>query len=114
MVTVVPVSERVDPVAAPIFGVVRDGLVANTKEPDPCSSDITVISSADVVEAKSESLFDVVAIVPVVGRVTFVDAVAVRVMGYAPDVVRLSARVIVLVELSTPVPPFVPARIPLT
>lgn len=111
---VVPVNDKVDPVAAPIFGVVKVGVLAKTKDPVPVSSDITLINSADVVAAKSESLFDVVAIVPVVGRVTLVDAVAVRVIGYAPDVVRLSPRVIVFVELSTPVPPFVPARIPLT
>ena len=114
MVMVCPVRDRVDPVAAPIFGVVKVGVLAKTKDPVPVSSDITVISSAEVVAAKSESLFNVVVIVPVVGRVTFVNAVVVRVSAYAPEVVRFPPSVIVFVELSTPVPPFVPARIPST
>ena len=46
-----------------------------------------------------------VARVPVVGRVTVVFAVAVRVVLNAPEVVRLPPRVIVLVPLLTPVPP---------
>ena len=96
MVMVCPVRDRVDPVAAPIFGVVKVGVLAKTKDPVPVSSDITVISSAEVVAAKSESLFNVVVIVPVVGRVTFVDAVVVKVSAYAPEVVRFPPSVIVL------------------
>jgi hypothetical protein len=47
-----------------------------------------------------------VARVPVVGRVTLVVAVAVRVVAKAPDVVRLPPRVIVLPVFATPVPPY--------
>jgi hypothetical protein len=48
----------------------------------------------------------VVARVPVVGRVTLVVAVAVRVVANAPDVVKLPPRVIVLPVFATPVPPY--------
>ena len=46
-------------------------------------------------------------IVPLVGRVTEVLAVAVIVVEYAPDKVRLPPIVIVLAPLLTPVPPYV-------
>ena len=50
--------------------------------------------------------------VPVVGRVTFVLAVVVKVRGNAPDVVRLSPSVIVFPVFATPVPPRSPVIIP--
>jgi hypothetical protein len=46
-----------------------------------------------------------VAKVPVVGSVTLVPAVTVRVVANAPDVVKLPPRVIVEAPLLTPVPP---------
>lgn len=50
-----------------------------------------------------------VAKVPVVGNVTLVVAVSVRVVPNAPDVVKLPPNVIVLPVLATPVPPYCPA-----
>jgi hypothetical protein len=44
--------------------------------------------------------------VPVVGNVTFVEPVVVSVRGFAPDVVRSPANVIVCDPLFSPVPPF--------
>ena len=44
---------------------------------------------------------------------TVVLAVTVNVVVNAPDVVRLPPRVMVLVPLFTPVPPFAPATVPL-
>lgn len=52
-------------VAAPSVGVVRLGLVANTKAPVPVSSEMTPASSAEVVEANAFSLLLVVARVAV-------------------------------------------------
>jgi len=43
----------------PMFGVTRVGLVANTRAPEPVSSEITPASSAEVVAAKAESLLAV-------------------------------------------------------
>jgi len=59
-----------------------------------------------------------VANVPVVGRVTEVLAVAVKVVVYAPEVVKFPPSVIVLEPLLTPVPPYVgditePIHVPL-
>ena len=59
-----------------------------------------------------------VAKVPVVGRVTEVLAVAVKVVVYAPEVVKFPPSVIVLEPLLTPVPPYVgditePTHVPL-
>jgi hypothetical protein len=42
------VKLRLDPVAAPIFGVTSVGVFANTNEPVPVSSEIAVANSADV------------------------------------------------------------------
>lgn len=53
-----------------------------------------------------------VASVPVVGSVTFVAPVLVRVIEFAPLVTKLPPSVIVLLPLFTPVPPFVPAICP--
>jgi hypothetical protein len=59
----VPVSApdrtRDVPVAAPIAGVTRVGVLANTKAPVPVSSEITPASSADEVAASAEILLDV-------------------------------------------------------
>ncbi len=65
----------------PKSGVVKAGDVANTNRPEPVSLEITPASSADVVAAKSLSLFDVVAKVPLVGKVTPVVPVAVNVVA---------------------------------
>ena len=53
-----------------------------------------------------------VAKVPVVGKVTVVAAVLVKVVAKAPEVVKFPPKVIVLVPLSTPVPPLAPGKIP--
>ena len=50
------------PVATPIDGVVSVGLVANTRAPEPVSSEITPASCADVVAANCASVAAVVAI----------------------------------------------------
>ena len=61
-----------------------------------------------------------VAKVPVVGKVTFVDAVLVSVVAKLPDVVKsfpveiLPPRVIVFPVFATPVPPFAPGNVPVT
>ena len=49
-----------------------------------------------------------VAKVPLVGNVTLVSAVEVKVVANAPEVVRFPPNVIVLDPLFTPVPPYVP------
>ena len=65
-----PERTREVPVAAPIFGVTSVGVLAKTSAPEPVSSEITEISSAEEVAAKSESLLLVTATVPVkFGRV---------------------------------------------
>jgi hypothetical protein len=71
--------------ATPIFGVTRVGEVAKTRDPVPVSSLMTPRSSSDVVAANTLSLFAVDARVPLVGKVTDVDPVAVRVTGNPPD-----------------------------
>jgi hypothetical protein len=48
---------------------------------------------------------DSVAKVPVVGSVTFVDPVEVKVIEFAPEVTKFPPKVIVLDPLFTPVPP---------
>ena len=80
---------RLVAVATPILGVVRTGDVENTNSPVPVSLLIILSNSADVVNAKSDSLFDVVARVPVVGSVSAVPAVAVKVVVNAPTVARV-------------------------
>ena len=55
-----------------------------------------------------------VANVPVDGNVTLVAAVAVNVVAKAPEVVKFPPKVIVFPELSTPVPPLAPGKIPVT
>ena len=55
-----------------------------------------------------------VARVPDVGKVTFVNAVLVRVVAKAPEVARLPPRVMVLPVLATPVPPLAPTPTPVT
>ena len=53
-----------------------------------------------------------VAKVPVVGKVTIVGAVVIKVVAKAPEVTRLPPRLIVFPELSIPVPPLDPDTIP--
>jgi hypothetical protein len=75
-------------VALPVVTlVVKSGEVANTNAPDPVSSDIVFLSSKDVVAAKSDSLLLVVAKVPVVGTVTLVVFVVVKVKLCPPEVI---------------------------
>jgi hypothetical protein len=52
------------PVATPNTGVTNVGLVANTKAPEPVSSDITPASCDEVVDSKAPKLFEVKAMVP--------------------------------------------------
>ena len=47
------------PVATPIFGVVSVGLVANTRAPEPVSSEITPANCAEVVAANCANVPDV-------------------------------------------------------
>ena len=86
--------------------VVNDGLVLKTNKPVPVSSLITPANCADVVEANWLK-FPVVASVPVVGNVTLVLAVVVKVNVCAPLCVKFPPSVIVLLPLLTPVPPYV-------
>lgn len=71
-------------VGVPRIGVTNVGVFANTKAPLPVSSEITVLSSAEVVEANADSLLDPVARVPEVGSVTLVDPVVVSVTECPP------------------------------
>jgi hypothetical protein len=86
---------RVPEVGVPNNGVVKVGDVANTKRPDPVSSDITPANSEEEVAANALSLLPVVVKVPAIGNVTFVAAVVVSVRLNAPAVakVELSANV---------------------
>jgi hypothetical protein len=65
------------PVAAPMFGVVNVGLVANTSEPDPCSSEITPASSDEVVDESTLNLSVVTTRVFDAGMVVLLILVAV-------------------------------------
>lgn len=77
----------VDPPAVPIvIALAKVGLVPNTSNPLPVSSEITPASSAEVVAAKADNLLADVANVPDVGRVTLVVPVDVSVIELAPDV----------------------------
>ena len=71
-------------VAPPSMVVVNVGAVPNTSKPLPVSSLITPANSDDDVDANAESLSEVVAKVPVVGRVTLVLAVVVTPRVCAP------------------------------
>ena len=63
----VPVTLVITPEAGvPRAGVTRVGEVANTKAPEPVSSEITPLSSKEVVAANTERLFAVKDTVPVV------------------------------------------------
>ena len=54
-----PDTLRDVPVAAPMFGVTNVGVLANTKAPEPVSSEITPASSAEVVAANALNLLAV-------------------------------------------------------
>ena len=62
----------------------------------------------DMVLLVNDSIPAIVANVPVVGKMTEVLAVDVRVVVKAPEVVRFPPIVIVLPVLATPVPPYCP------
>jgi hypothetical protein len=101
--------DKTTALGVPRFGVTKVGLVANTASPVPVSSEIDSNNSAEVIE------LDLVPYnVPVVGRVTDVAAVDVKVVGNAPAVVKLPPKVTVLPVLATPVPPLAPGNIPIT
>lgn len=102
----------------PSAGVVRVGDVDRTTDPEPvdaddpvppCDTDNGVVKpDIDVMLlfAPAVAPLDPFSSVPLVGKVTFVDPVVASTNGLAPDVVRFPPSVIVL-ELATPVPPFV-------
>lgn len=75
-------------VATPKTGVTRVGVLAKTNDPEPVSSEMTPANWAEVVAAKTASVFAVVVSVPEVGRVSAVEAVAVKVMSKAPEVAK--------------------------
>jgi hypothetical protein len=62
-----------------IVGVTKAGLVANTKEPEPVSLEMTPANSALVVAAKALNLLAVYATVPPVPKATELASVPVRV-----------------------------------
>jgi hypothetical protein len=75
---------------------VKVGPLLKTSFPPPAlpvASEIFAASCAEVVEAKSPRVFDVVANKPVVGRVTLVVPVVLRVREYKPEVAKASAKV---------------------
>lgn len=73
---------------------------------------VIVFEPAAIVLFVNVSVPAKVDIVPVVGRVTFVAAVATNVVAKAPVVVRLPPKVIVLPVFAIPVPPIAPGIIP--
>ncbi len=70
---------KVPLVGVPRTGVTSVGVLAKTRAPEPVSSEMTDLSSDEVVAANADSLLDVEASVPLVGNVTFVDPVNVNV-----------------------------------
>ena len=99
----------------PVTPVVKGNPVQLVKVPEDGVPKTGVVSVGLVsVLLVSVSVPAKVAKVPVVGRVTVVVLVAVRVVANAPEVVRLPPSVIVLLVLATPVPPFAPSNTPET
>jgi len=80
---------KVPEVGVPNNGVVRVGEVANTKSPDPVSSDMTPANSADEVAACTLNLLPVVIRIPAVGNVTLVTSVVLSVRLKPPTVARV-------------------------
>ena len=80
---------RVPEPGVPNAGVMKVGVLLNTKRPVPLSSDITPANSAEVVAANTLSLLPVVVKVPAVGNVTLEAAVVVSVNAKAPTVARV-------------------------
>ncbi len=72
-----------------IIGVVRFPFVPNTNKPVPVSSFIVVASCAEDVSPNWPRLLPRVASVPLVGSVTAVAAVEVKVIGNAPEVPKV-------------------------
>lgn len=101
----------------PNAGVVSDGEVDRTTEPEPvavadpvppCDTDRGVVrpeSDVILLFAPAVAPLEPFNSVPLVGNVILVEPVVVSVRGLAPDVVRFPPSVIVL-EFATPVPPF--------
>ena len=86
---------RVPEPGVPNTGVMKVGVLLNTKSPVPLSSDITPANSAEEVAANILSLLPVVVKLPANGNVTLEAAVVVSVRLNAPAVakVELSANV---------------------
>jgi hypothetical protein len=80
---------RVPEPGVPNTGVMNVGVLLNTNNPVPLSSDITPANSADEVAANTLSLLPLVVKVPAVGNVTLVAAVVVSVKLKAPAVARV-------------------------
>ena len=114
----VPLSTPVPPLAPgkiPVTPVVKGKPVALVKVPEAGVPKTGAVMIGLVkVLLVNVSVPAKVAKVPVVGRVTVVAAVAVNVVAKAPEVVKFPPKVIVLVPLSTPVPPLAPGKIPVT
>jgi hypothetical protein len=85
-----PVNVNDVPVAAPMFGVTRVGVLANTNAPVPVSSEMTPASSDEEVAANADSLSAVRAIVPVASGTVIVrsavGSVIARVVSWASAV----------------------------
>ena len=80
---------RVPEPGVPNAGVMKVGVLLNTKRPLPVSSEITPANSAEEVAANILSLFPVVVNVPAVGNVTLEAAVVVSVKLKAPAVAKV-------------------------
>jgi hypothetical protein len=107
-------------VATPSIGVTKVGLVivaevSKTNFPVPVLSATVVpliLSTFPEADAVSNVLFVNVSVParvarrPEIGKVTEVFAVEIKVVVYAPEVVRFPPRVIVFPVLFTPVPPY--------
>lgn len=76
----------INAVGVPKLGVINTGELFKTRFPVPVSSDMTADNCADVVSAKLFKVFEVVATVPIVGKVRVVGPVEVKVIEFAPAV----------------------------
>jgi hypothetical protein len=88
----------------PVHPNVKDAAFNNAVVGEPPNDNVTFVSST-FVKAAPVGIWDVVAKVPDVGKVTVVMPVMVNVDAKAPEVARFPARVNVFVLLFTPVPP---------
>jgi hypothetical protein len=93
------------PVATPITGVINVGVLAYTATPVPVSS-VNVVDNSPEVTLATFVPYNV----PLVGMVTLVADVVVRVRSFAGVVVKFPPTVINLPVFATPVPPYSPVR----